>query len=680
MKCVRVLSGLIAAVLALPTVLSAQATDEWTPPQRSIRHDIPLTNMIRRAFEAGTRDSTGTPGANYWQLEADYVIDARLDPSMGIVTARETVEIRNNSADSLDIIVLRLDQNVFRADAVRARSLNDVTGGSVVSAISLDGEAIDLTARPPQRRRGGPPPGPPEMNYVVGLNTTSATIALKDAIAPHSSATLDIEWSFDVPTADGGRGLRMGAWGDSLFQVAQWYPQVAKYDDLRGWDTEPYLGSSEFYNNFGRFEVRIDVPAGFTVGATGVLQNPEEVLSSQTLERLSHVMESDETRTIVGEEDFGPGTATADGERLVWHFVADYVNDFAWATSSQYVWKATRVAIPGAETIPFYWMYLPGHAAQYEGADLRGRHALQFYSDLWMPYAFPQLTMVDGPDTGMEYPMFIMSALGAEDHEIGHEWWPMMVGTNETWYGFMDEGFNQYMNVLSSADRRGVPPVLDGRGQSYGRISGNEQEAPLMWNANYGGPMYGFQAYSKAPLMLSMLGGIVGDHEVQRAMSEYAHTWRFKHPSPWDYMFFMNAALERDLGWFWYYWLFTTEAVDGSIESVASTGSSTSVRVHQDGQMPSPVVLSVRFRADAGAPPSMPNAERIDDRTLVVTYPVEVWFTGSKTFEAQLPFDGSTIESITLDPWGRFPDRDPSDNVWPPSGAAPSDPARDPAS
>jgi len=665
MKRVPIVLGLLSTFLALPASVSGQAATEWTPPERSIRHDIPLTNMIRRAFEAGTRDSTGTPGADYWQLEVNYSIDARLDPSSGTVTGRETVEIENNSPDALGAIVLRLDQNVFAANAVRSRALNDVTDGTAVSAIALNGEAIDLTITPPRRGRGGPPPEPLETNYVTGLNTTSAVVILKDPIPARSSATLDIEWSFRVPVAEGGRGLRMGAWGDSLFQVAQWYPQVAKYDDLRGWDTEPYLGSSEFYNNFGRFDVRIDVPAGWTVGATGLLQNPDEVLSAQTRERLSLVMGSDETRTIVGVDDFGPGTATADGDRLVWRFVADYVNDFAWATSTRYVWKATSVAIPGAETIPFYWMYLPGDSARYEGADARGRHALQFYSELWMPYAFPQLTMVDGPDTGMEYPMFIMSALGAEDHEIGHEWWPMMVGTNETWYGFMDEGFNQYMNVLSSADRRGEPPDLDGRGQAYGRVSGNEREAPLMWNANYGGPMYGFQAYQKAPLMLSMLGGIVGDEEVWRAMSEYARTWLFKHPSPWDYIFFMSEALDRDLGWFWYYWLFTTESVDGSIQAVTSSGSTTTVTVRQEGQMPSPVVLEVRFRADGPAPESMPNAEKVDERTVVVTYPVDVWFGGSRTFEAELPFDGSTIESITLDPRGRFPDRDTGDNVWP---------------
>lgn len=663
MKRVAMILVVFAVILALPATVASQTTSDWTPPERAIRHDIPLTNMIRRAFEAGTRDSTGTPGAEYWQLETNYSIDARLDASKGTVAARETVEIANNSSDPLTAIVLRLDQNVFASDAVRSRALNDVTTGTVVSAIALNGVAIDLTIVPPRRRRGAPAPAP-DANYVIGLNTTSATIVLKDAIPAHSSATLDIEWSFRVPLAEGGRGLRMGAWGDSLFQIAQWYPQIAKYDDLRGWDTEPYLGGSEFYNNFGSFDVRIDAPAGFTVGASGLLQNPEEVLSAQTRERLSHVMDSDETRTIVGVEDFGAGTATADGDRLVWHFVADYVNDFAWAASNQYIWKATRVAIPGAETIPFYWMYLPGNEGRFEGAAERGRHALQFYSELWMPYAFPQLTMVDGPDTGMEYPMFIMSALGAEDHEIGHEWWPMMVGTNETWYGFMDEGFNQYMNVLSSADRQGAPPRLDDRGQSYGNISGDEREAPLMWNANYGGPMYSFQAYGKAPLMLSMLGGIVGDEEVWRAMSEYAHTWRFKHPSPWDYMFFMNNALERDLGWFWYYWLFTTESVDGSIGEVVSSGSTTTVTVRQDGQMPSPVVLQVRFGSEAPAAESMANAERSDAHTLVITYPVDVWFGGSKTFEAELPFPGGTIESITLDPHGRFPDRDPSDNEW----------------
>jgi hypothetical protein len=367
----------------------------------------------------------------------------------------------------------------------------------------------------------------------------------------------------------------------------------------------------------------------------------------------------------VGQDEFGAGTATAAGDRLVWHYVADTVGDFAWATSDRYVWDATRATIPGRGAVPVDMLYLPGHAPQYAQAGPFARHALEFYSKLWMPYAFSRLTLADGPDTGMEYPMIIFSAAGAADHEAGHEWWPMTVGNNETWYGFMDEGFNQYMNMLSYADRQHQPPNLDGAGQAYGQISGDEREAPLVWDANYGGPMYGFQAYSKAPLMLSMLGGIVGDTAVQRAMSEWAQAWRFKHPSPWDYAFFLSNALHRDLGWFWYSWLFTTDAVNGSIQGVRTAGGTTTVTVRQDGQMPSPVVLAVHFARSGPAIRHMANATIVDDSTAVVTWPVDVWFSGSRTFEAKLRFGRRAIERIVLDPHCRFPDRNVDDDTWP---------------
>ena len=176
--------------------------------------------------------------------------------------------------------------------------------------------------------------------------------------------------------------------------------------------------------------------------------------------------------------------------------------------------------------------------------------------------------------------------------------------------------------------------------------------------------MYRFQAYDKAPLMLSMLGGIVGDTVVWRAMSEFARAWRFKHPSPWDYAFFLNQALAQDLGWFWYSWLFTTDRVDGSIADVKTSGSRTTVVVRQDGQMPSPVVLAVELAAEGPPIRLMPNAVMQGDRTAIVKWPVDVWFGGSRTFTADLDF-GRRIEKITLDPRRRFPDREPADNVWP---------------
>jgi hypothetical protein len=445
---------------------------------------------------------------------------------------------------------------------------------------------------------------------------------------------------------------------------------------MRGWDTSVYLGPAEFYNNFGKFDVKIDVPAGWIVSGTGVLQNPDQVLTATARQRLSTVLSSDAIVTIVGPAEIGPGQATAPGDRLVWHFVADKVNDFAWATAKKFVWQATRATIPGKGPVPIHMVFLPERASLFANAGQITRHALEFYSALWSPYAFPQLTLQDGPSAGMEYPMVINSNQGAADHEAAHQWWPMVVGTNETRYGWMDEGFNQYMNILSDADAARRQPNLNGPGQNYGRTSGNEDEAPMMWSANDAGSMYGFQTYSKTPLMLSMLGGVVGDEAVQYAISEYAKTWSFKHPSPWDFVFFMNATLKQDLGWFWYYWLWTTESVDGRIAKVATAGTKTTVTVRQDGEMPSPVVLKVKFAAAGPALTPMPNAKMIDAATAVVTWPVDVWFGGSRTFDAVLDFGGRTIETITLDPMCRFPDREPNDNVWPAPATAPVPPAR----
>lgn len=663
------LSAGIAAIP--PSSTFAQATAASAPavtviPERAIRRDIPLTNSIRRAFAAGTRDSTGLPGRNYWQLWMDYKIDVRLDPSTSTVTGRQTATIHNRSDSTISFITLRLEQNIFSPGAERLSSLTSTTSGVRFTRLVLNGRALNVadTTRaviPGSSRRA------PALATLL-RERTSARIALPTPIPPRGTGTVEAEWSFQVPAVDANtRGDRGGRWADSLYQVAYWYPRVAVYDDLRpgGWDTEPYLGPSEFYNNFGRYDVSIDVPAGWLVGATGVLQNPAAVLTPAARQRLSRVLESDSVRSIVSTTERGPGRSTLAGNRLVWRFVADTANDFAWATARDYVWDATRATIPGRGAVPLHILYLPGHTAPYARVGPIGRHALEFYSGLLIPYAFPQLTFVDGPEGGMEYPMFLMSGAGAADHEAAHQWWPMTVGVNETWYPFMDEGFDQYVNILSDAHADGVAPKLDGLGQSYGRVSGDEREAPLMWNANYGGPLYSFQAYGKAPMMFSALGGVVGDTAVERALGEFTTAWRFKHPSPWDFAFSMNRSLRQDLGWFWYYWLFTTESVDGSIQGVSTTGSRTVVTVRQAGQMPSPVVLQVKLSSNGPALKPMSNSRMIDATTAVVTYPVDVWFNGSRTFQANLDFGGRAIESITLDPGGRFPDRDVRDNIWP---------------
>ncbi len=637
---------------------------------RAIRRDVPLPRSIRRALAANTRNFTGKPGPNYWQLETDFEIYAHLDRKTQTIFGKETITVHNNSPDALSRIVLRLDHNIFRPRIQRGSSVPaELTDGMVVTRIAIDGEQVDLTSRSRGRRRGGRRGGDDGGNNkasVSGLQQTVATIYLAKPIPAKSTASLEIEWNTKLPGGNAGRGHRMTQrWDDTLFQPTQWFPRLAKYDDMRGWDTNPYLGPSEFYNNFGRFDVRFDVPAGWIVTATGVLQNPQDVLTETARERLSHVLESDDEITIVGPDEVGPGKSTTTGNRLVWHFVADKVNDFAWATAQNFVWKATRATIPGKGAIPIHMVFLPERANRFARAGRITRHALEFYSKLWVPYPFPQLTMQDGPSAGMEYPMVINSNQGAADHEVAHQWWPMMVGTNETVYGWMDEGFNSYMNILSGADSRGRKPGIDGRGASYGQRSGNESEAPMMWTANYAGSGYGFQTYAKAPLMLSMLGGIVGDKAVQEAMRAYSGEWAFKHPSPWDFVFFMSNELNMDLGWFWYYWLWTTESVDGSIEDVQSSGGGTTVTVHQAGQMPSPVVLHVEFKAPAAQRENMANAVTQEDGSVIVTWPASVWFGGNRSFAAKLGFAKSNIAKITLDPGGRFPDANKQDNTWP---------------
>ena len=638
-------AGILAALL-LPMPSRAQSPGS---PSRIIRRDIPMTATIQRAHAAGTRDSTGRPGARYWQLRTDYTIQARIDPATQRITGRETVLIHNTSTDSLPTIRLRLDPNIFRGTNPVASPWrqSELTDGMVVTRMAVDGRPVNLNPARNLRFQSAPH----TEDWAFDLQTTTAFIRLSRPVPAGGRLALEVDWHFKLPGGPDGNGHRMTMrWADSLFQPTQWYPRVAVYDDLRGWDEELYLGPAEFYNNFGRFDVRIEAPAGWVVSGTGVLQNAGQVLTPEARARLARALETDSNTTIVGPGERIPGGT--------WHFVADTVNDFAWATARDFVWQTTRATIPGKGPVPIHMVFLPGRANLFANAGSVTRHALEFYSRLWFPYTFPQLTLQDGPSQGMEYPMVINSNQGAADHESAHQWWPMTVSNNETWYGWMDEGFNQYMNILSGADRRNAAPRIDGLGASYGALAGTDAEPPMMWNSNYAGPeFWGFVTYSKMPLLLSSLGGIASDSAVQRAHREWAEAWKFKHPSPWDWMFFMQRALGRDLGWFFNAWLFETQAVQGSIANVAASGSRTTVTVRQDGDMPSPIILDVFYAGDSTARRE--------------TVPVDVWFDGRRTHDVVLNTGRRRIERVVLDPGCRFPDRDSSDNVWPRGGAAP---------
>lgn len=625
----RLSAFLAALVLALapfafhPAPLAAQ---------RPIARKIPLGPMIERAYSAGTRDSSGAPGKSYWQQTVDYSIDAHLDVDRAILHGTETITLHNSSPDTLRFIILRLYQNYFRAESQRNDYVTDITDGVIVERLAIDGSAIATSG---------------SSAFVV--DGTIARVIPPAPILPGDTATIEVAWHFEVPDVpQGERGERMGRWGHELYQVAQWYPQVAMYDDLRGWDTSQYLGKGEFYNQFGSFDVRITVPAGWLVGATGTLANAEEVLSPTSRERLALALRVDTTVRVVTANERGAGKATVAGKSLTWHFTTPRVNDFAFVASKDFVYDAARAMAPDTTLVQV--LYLPEHE-RYAGAAQIGRFALEHHARLVMPYDFPQATIADGPETGMEYPMIIFSGPGFEviTHELGHQWFPMMVGSNETWYGWQDEGFNEFIDAAAAAVYEKKPTDWSSEGASYRRIAGSELEPSMMWPTDFAGPYYSIQAYVKAPLALHALGAVVGDSAVRTAFAGYARAWRYRHPSPWDFFMYMDRALGRDLGWFWSSWWFSTDTFDQRIESVEQTNGTLKLTVADDSEMPMPVIARVDFT---------------DGSSRTVTSPASVWFSGTRSTTLTLPLSGKSIAHVVLDPENRFQDIDRSNNEW----------------
>jgi hypothetical protein len=621
-----------AVLLLAPLVALATALPAPLPAQRPIPRQIPLGPMIERAYHAGTRDSSGSPGKNYWQQTVDYSIRARLDVTSAILHGTESITLHNASPDTLSYIVLRLYQNYFRAESERNDYVTDITDGVTIERLAINGAGISTSD-----------------SNAYSVDGTLARVRPPAPILPGATARIDVAWHFEVPNVpEGERGERMGRWDHELYQVAQWYPQVAMYDDLRGWDMSQYLGKGEFYNQFGSFDVQITLPAGWLVGATGTLANASEVLSRTTRERLALALRTDTTVRVVTAKERGAGKATAAGQSLTWHFTAPKVNDFAFVASKDFVYDAARALAPDTTLVQV--LYLPEHES-YAGAAQLGRFALEHHSKLVMPYDFPQATIADGPENGMEYPMIIFSGpgFGVITHELGHEWFPMMVGSNETWYGWQDEGFNEFIDAAATEDFDRKPTDWNREGAPYRRIAGSELEPTMMWPTDFAGPYYSIQAYAKAPLALHALGGIVGDSAVRTAFAGYARAWRYKHPSPWDFFMYMDRALGRDLGWFWNSWWFTTETFDQGIAAVFQNGSRLTVSVDDYGKMPMPVIVRVNFTD--GTSQTVPGID-------------SVWFSGTRSTTLTIHTPGKPIANVILDPDYRFQDLDRSNNEW----------------
>ena len=629
----------LACVLAVPAPLVAQSTVADSSPFRPL--SLPAPN--------GYRSASGVPGPHYWQQRADYRIRATLDTATGEIRGRETIHYVNNSPDDLPFLWLHLEQNMCGESSVTTQLDQPplVFLGSTFDFSCKDfpgGVTLSRVAQVPGGR----------LPYTV--QGTTMRIDLPAPLRSGRAIDLDIEWRFRVPPYGGGRMGRDG----TLYEIAQWYPRMAVYDDVRGWNHEPYIGAGEFYLEYGRFDVSLTLPAGFLVAATGTLLNPLEVLTATQRRRLAQARRSEEPVAIVTAGEAGQAARTrprAQGT-LTWRFAADSVRDFAFAAAPNFRWDAS-----GWEGILVHTFYRPT-ATLWTEANRMVRQALAHFSETWYRYPYPHISSVEGPIEGMEYPMLTFDPTGParEDlqwvlaHELGHQWMPMIVGSNERLYPWMDEGFNTFIDLANTAeyfagsaygDTIQVHPL-----RLYPDHSAPGVEQPLITRPVESRDLF-WTGYQKPALMLSLLRDEVLDSaRFNRAFRAYIRQWAFKHPTPADFFRVMRNETGADLDWFWRGWVFSTARLDQAIDSVSSgPGGATVVALANRGTMVMPATLRVTF--DGGG-------------SSTVRLPVDMWNLGSR-FEYRIR-DPRRVTLVELDPAGALPDIRRDNNRWPRAG------------
>ena len=622
------------------------------PAQRELRAPVADTGMfspLPLPEPNDLRRANGSPGRAYWQQRADYVIKATLDTAARRLSGKVTIRYSNNSPDTLARIWLQLDQNLFRKGSVGSY-LNPQE--SRFGGANFDGgfeiPAVFATLEPP---RGRPAPARPAAAK-TRVDDTMMEVVLPFPLPPGRVATLALDFAFNIPDHGADRMGRDGA----LYEMAQWYPRVCVYDDVNGWNTLQYLGQGEFYLEYGDFEYDVTVPAGYIVAGTGMIQNPLEVLTATQRARLAAAVRSDTVVRIVTEAELQSGAARPrrDG-MLTWRFKAQNVRDVAWAASPEYLWDAT-----GWEGILAQAYYRPSAKELWHEAAQMSQYSIKEYSGRWLRYPYPQISAVEGPVSGMEYPMVAMEAkdetreglYSVVTHEIGHMWYPMIVGSDERRYPWMDEGFNTFINIFSEEGYFKRDDTRRRRGEGMFVLMNDQAPTaqPIMTYANRfrtDGNL-GALAYIKPAMGLYVLRGkVLGAEVFDAAFREYTRRWAFKHPQPADFFRTIEDVTGQDLDWFWRGWFFTTAALDQAVESVTQRAGQVSVVIRSGGQLVLPVELTLTYG---------------DGTTEVRRFPVEIWYKSDR-YTAVIATE-KTVTAAQVNADGQFPDVNPRNDGW----------------
>jgi len=626
--------------------------------QESFDTNQPLFQQMMEFRGTPYRSASGAPGKEYWQNRADYEIAVALDEENHALEGTVTIKYTNNSPDNLEFLWLQLDQNKFTEHS-RGTAVQPYNGGRWIGA--TDG-GYDLSSVQVSKevRKGRSENYTPK--YFV--NDTRLQVMLSEPLkAEGGKTTIQIGFKFKIPEYGADRMGRLETENGWIYEMAQWYPRMSVYDDVKGWNAEPYLGSGEFYLEYGDFEYKITVPYDHIVVGSGELVNPQEVLTKTQQDNLAKAAQSNESVYLVSPEEVADAAKTRPKQSgtSTWHFRIKNSRDVAWASSKAFIWDAARINLPSGKKA----MAMSVYPKESDGQNAWGRSteytkaSMEHYSEMWYEFPYPVAVNVAGNVGGMEYPGLSFCSWrsteaglwGVTDHEFGHNWFPMIVGSNERLYPWMDEGFNTFINHYStSAFNNGEYPARLNQVQRYvPSLTDKNRESISTYPDVAQSFNLGFVAYRKPGMGLLLLREVIlGEERFDRAFKAYINRWAYKHPTPLDFFNTMENVAGEELDWFWKGWFYSTENLDQSVNGVVyDNAGNPYIQIANRAGLVMPVIIEVTEEDGA--------KNRIE-------LPVEIWQRGDEwTFRYQ----GGQIKSVVIDPDGKMPDINLSNNRWP---------------
>ena len=550
---------------------------------------VPLN--IKNAYIQGTRSTSGMPGKNYWQNTSDYNIKVQVIPSEYLLKGIEKIKYSNNSPDILKTLVIRLYQHYNKIGGARNWGLDStaITKGDIIDKLSLNGKKLD-----------------PNDIDLVEIRGTNMFINLLNPILPGSKTDLEIEWHFNIPKYP---NPRMGAYDSTSYFIAYWYPQISVYDDIDGWDVFDYVGEQEFYNDFNNYDVEISVPNNVAVWSTGVLQNPEKVLTKKYLDRYNQALSSDEIIHIISNDDLSDKNIfNRENKNNTWHFRAENVTDFVFAMSDHYLWDGVSLIADKKNRRRVYIASAYRNTSKdfFNVADIT-RKTLDYYSNELpgVPYPYPSMTVYNGAG-GMEFPMMVndesttdyISTVGLTTHELVHTYFPFYMGINERKYAWMDEGMARFLpfeliKKLTNYDRLSVSV------KRYEGFAGKELEMPPVTpSVLLRGDSYRVASYDRPGIAYYYLQDVLGKEKFIEVLKEYIRRWKSRHPIPFDFFNTFNHYAGENLDWYWKPWFYDKGYPDLAIENAEQKEGILRIIVENKGSVPVPVKLILKGEND----------------------------------------------------------------------------------